>query len=87
MPRNTMTDLRNHLFEEIENLKEKSSPEAIARAMAICNVADRLIGTAKVEVALYAAVGEPMDAGDTEFFRAVRPAAPHQLTARTGGRT
>jgi len=57
MPKNTMDDLRNHLFATIEALQDDEKPLAIDRAKAICEVADRLIDTAKVEVKLYDLVG------------------------------
>lgn len=57
MAKNSMDDLRNHLFETIERLKansdptasecEKISPEA---AKQICDVAQVIVSSAKVEV-------------------------------------
>jgi hypothetical protein len=55
--KNTMDDLRNHLFATIEALQDDDKPMPIDRAKAICEVADRLIDTAKVEVKLYDLVG------------------------------
>lgn len=52
-----MDDLRNHLFATIEALQDDDKPMPIDRARAICEVADRLIDTAKVEVKLYDLVG------------------------------
>jgi hypothetical protein len=52
-----MDDLRNHLFATIEALQDEDKPLAIDRAKAICEVADRLIDTAKVEVNLLDLVG------------------------------
>ncbi len=52
MAKNTMDDLRDHLFETIEALKDDDKPMDLARAKTICEVADRLIDTAKVEVNL-----------------------------------
>jgi hypothetical protein len=45
-----MTDLRNHLFETLEALKDKDEPMEIDRAKAISEVAGKLIESAKVEV-------------------------------------
>jgi hypothetical protein len=56
--KNTMDDLRNHLFATIEALQDDEKPMPIDRAKAICEVADRLIDTAKVEVKLYDLVGD-----------------------------
>lgn len=50
MAKNTITDLRNHLFETIEALKDKESPMDVQRARAICEVAQIVVNTAKVEV-------------------------------------
>lgn len=52
-----MDDLRNHLFATIEALQDDEKPISIDRARAICEVADRLIDTAKVEVHLLDLVG------------------------------
>lgn len=57
MPKNTLDDLRNHLFATIEALQDDDKPMPIERAKAICEVADRLIDTAKVEVTMYEVVG------------------------------
>lgn len=53
-----MPDLRNHLFEALERLSDDEKPldEEIKRAKAICEVAQVLVNTAKVEVDLVAAV-------------------------------
>lgn len=58
MPKNTLTDLRNHLFETIERLKDKEDPMAIDRAQAISDVAQTIINSAKVEVQFIAAAGD-----------------------------
>lgn len=50
MPRNKVTDLRNHLFETLEALKDEQQPLDVARAKAICDVAQTIINSAKVEV-------------------------------------
>jgi hypothetical protein len=50
MPRNKITDLRNHLFATIEALTDPDSPMDIDRAMAVKHVADAIIYSAKVEV-------------------------------------
>jgi len=48
--KNTMTDLRNHLFETLESLKDAEKPMELDRALAVAKVTDRIIETAKVEV-------------------------------------
>ena len=48
MPKNKIVDLRNHLFETIEMLKDKEID--INTALAIARVSQSIIDTAKVEV-------------------------------------
>jgi hypothetical protein len=55
--KNKIEDLRNHLFETLEALKDKDKPMDIERAKAIAQVADVLVETAKVEVQFIHAVG------------------------------
>lgn len=55
MPKNKITDLRNHLFETLEALKDGDME--IDRAKAIAEVADVIVQTAKVEVAFLKEVG------------------------------
>jgi hypothetical protein len=57
MAKNTMTDLRNHLFETLEALKDEDNPMETERARAISLVADKLIASAKVEVEFLKATG------------------------------
>lgn len=57
MPKNKLSDLRDHLFETIEALKDSDKPMEIDRAKAVCQVADRIIDTAKVEVKAAEVVG------------------------------
>jgi hypothetical protein len=57
MAKNKMNDLRDHLFETIEALKDSEKPMDLDRAKAISDVAQVIINTAKVEVDLIKAVG------------------------------
>lgn len=52
MPNNKLTDLRNHLFETLERLKDDEKPLAaeIDRAKAIADIARVIVDSAKVEV-------------------------------------
>lgn len=50
MARNKISDLRDHLFETLEALKDEEKPMEIARAKAIAEVAGVVIESAKVEV-------------------------------------
>jgi hypothetical protein len=63
--KNKISDLRNHLFETIERLKDEDKPMDLDRARAVSEVAQTIINTAKVEVAYLEATGQ-IDAG--EFF-------------------
>jgi hypothetical protein len=81
MMKNKMADLRNHLFETLEALKDDDKPMEIERARAICGVAKQLIDTARVEVDFVRAAGETLGQTmeiDTEFFggRQALPPAP-----------
>lgn len=50
MARNKIGDLRDHLFETLEALKDKDEPMDITRAKAIADVAKVIVESAKVEV-------------------------------------
>jgi len=55
--KNKMDDLRNHLFETLEALKDKEHPMEIERARAVAQVADVIVETAKVEVRMLEVTG------------------------------
>ena len=57
MAKNRMPDLRDHLFEVMERLKDEDKPMDIDRAKAVCVVAQTLINSAKVEIDLLRVVG------------------------------
>lgn len=65
MPKNTMTDLRNHLFEVMEALKDEEKPMDITRAKAVVDVAQTIVNSAKVEVDFLNAIDS---SESTEFF-------------------
>jgi hypothetical protein len=50
MPKNKIDDLRNHLFETLESLKDEEKPMDIARAKVVADVARVIVESAKVEV-------------------------------------
>jgi hypothetical protein len=50
--KNNIDDLRNHLFETIERLKDSEEPMELERAKTIAGVAQTIINSAKVEVDL-----------------------------------
>jgi hypothetical protein len=60
-----MSDLRNHLFETLEALKDNDAPMDLARAKAISDVAQTIVNSAKVEVDLLKQIGAPEG---SEFF-------------------
>jgi len=55
--KNKIEDLRNHLFEVIESLKDEDKPLDLKRAKAVSEVAQVIINSAKVEVQYLATVG------------------------------
>jgi tRNA(His) 5'-end guanylyltransferase len=67
--KNKMTDLRNHLFETLEALKDADKPMDLARARAISDVAQTIINSAKVEIEFLEAIDS---CESTEFFGAQR---------------
>jgi len=50
MPKNKLADLRDHLFETLEALKDDKDPMDLPRAKAVADVARVIVDTAKVEV-------------------------------------
>lgn len=71
---NKIEDLRNHLFETLEALKDKDAPMDIARAKAIADVAQTIVNSAKVEVEMVKAIGAK---GGSKFFEAPQLPAPN----------
>lgn len=67
--KNKISDLRNHLFETLEALKDEDKPMDLARAKAISDVAQTIINSAKVEIEYLEVTGE---IEGTEFFDALR---------------
>ena len=49
---NDIEALRNHLFDTLTALKDQNAPMEVARARAICEVAERITDTARVELDL-----------------------------------
>jgi hypothetical protein len=56
--KNTIEDLRNHLFATLEALQDKDNPMDLARAKEIANVARVIVESAKVEVEFAEVTGE-----------------------------
>lgn len=64
--KNHITDLRNHLFETLEALKDKNQPMDIERAKAVAEVSREIIASAKVEVEFMRVTGEYKGTGFIE---------------------
>lgn len=56
--KNRIDDLRNHLFETLEALKDKDEPMDLDRARAVAEVARAVIDSAKVEVEFLKVTGQ-----------------------------
>ncbi len=56
MAKNKISDLRDHLFETLEALRDPDKPMDLDRARTISDVAQTIINSAKVEVDLAKAV-------------------------------
>lgn len=75
--KNKIEDLRNHLFETLEALKDEDKPMDLARARAVADVARVIVDSAKVEVNFLNVTGGlrstgflPEDTGEDEKPRA-----------------
>lgn len=56
MPKNKISDLRNHLFAALEGLTDTESPLDLDRARAICEVSQTIINAGKLEVEMVKAI-------------------------------
>lgn len=61
--KNKMEDLRDHLFETLESLKDEDKPMDLDRARTIAEVAQTLINSAKVEVDFVKSTGAVTGSG------------------------
>lgn len=77
--KNKIDDLRNHLFETLEALKDEEKPMELARARAIADVARVIVESAKVEVNFLSVTGAVQSTG---FL----PDGGDELTAPVGRR-
>jgi hypothetical protein len=75
--KNKIEDLRDHLFETLEALRDPERPMALDRARAICDVSQTIINSAKVEVDFINAVGKASGSG----FIPEKPRGPAPLEA------
>jgi hypothetical protein len=75
--RNTLKDLRDHLFATLEGLTDQDKPMEVERAKAVCNVAQQLIASAKVEVEYMDVTGNESDDAKHFFQQPIgRPLLP-----------
>lgn len=72
--KNKIEDLRNHLFETLEALRDEEKPMDIDRAKAIAGVAQVIINSAKAETDFIREVG-----GRGTGFICEQPPAPKAL--------
>lgn len=80
---NDITELRKHLFETLQQLRDKENPLDIERAKAVSDIAQTIINSAKVEVDFMKQTGATSSSGFIPHDRTPsiteNPAAP-QLT-------
>lgn len=76
MAKNKLEDLRNHLFETLEALKDEEKPMDVARARAVADVAHAIINSAKLELRFLELKGQE---AESEFLK------PKALNGNKGG--
>jgi hypothetical protein len=74
--KNKIEDLRNHLFETLEALKDQDKPMDIDRARAVADVAKVIVDSAKVEVDFARVTGRPSGSGFLPQAELPAPAQP-----------
>lgn len=79
--KNSIEDLRNHLFETIESLKDEENPMDIERAKTIADVGQTIINSAKVEVDFLRHTGRDTA---TPFLTNDKPKLPSYQGAQQG---
>jgi hypothetical protein len=94
MAKNKISDLRDHLFEELEALKDPEKPldQELQRAAAISQIAQAIINSAKVEVDMIKALNATAPASPAFFnlageSRALPPGkelGPHEFGTANG---
>lgn len=88
---NKYEDMRNHLFEQLERLRDADSSEIeneLKRAREVSNVSGRLIESAKVEVDFLKAAGDLQESGEMKVvgsgFIPIEPRQPKPLGHDSG---
>ena len=85
MPKNKLEDLRNHLFETIELLKDDDRPMEVDRARAVAEVANTILESAKVELGFIRAMDADVDSGFISASNETKRLGPGQPPAPTQG--
>lgn len=83
--KNKIEDLRNHLFEALEALKDDEKPMDLDRAKAVADIARVIIDTAKVEVEFTKVMHDATGNLHKSTFLPESTPEPKQLAA-VGGR-
>lgn len=79
--KNKLSDLRNHLFEALEQLKDKEEPLDVGRARAIADIAHAIINSAKVELRAAEILGIDPHLVEGQALPSGNGRAPKQLPA------
>lgn len=82
--KNKIDDLRDHLFETLEALRDKDDPMDLARARTVADVARVIIDSAKMEVDFLKVTGATKS---TEFLpqpEELQPAGPRRAMRAIG---
>lgn len=66
--KNTIVDLRNHMFAAIESLLDEENPMDIERAKAVAEVGKVIVESAKVEVSFMKEVNKGVDQAQASKF-------------------
>ena len=77
MPKNKLSDLRNHLFDTLERLMDEEDPLDVKRAGAVANVSREILSSAKVELQFLELTGQESKSsflGDADAKLALPPA-------------
>lgn len=82
--KNKIDDLRNHLFEQLERLRETDDPKEIERAKAVADIGRVLVDSAKAEVQFIQATGARSGTGFVPLPADDAPAPRPRLAS--GGR-
>lgn len=80
MAKNTLQDLRDHLFATLESLSDTEKPMEIERAKAICATAREIISSAQVEVKYMEVTGQGEKRA--EKFFGTEPQLPVTFSSR-----